>query len=147
MAWLSSRPRRRQERTIFLPWERRKLFGGLRLPRRRLRAVFILLAAYAIYSSLRASERRARDVRVTRNSIALVAKAIDRYRADHSGQCPPDLDSLTRVGEHAAYLRSVPSDAWKRPLRLSCPGLDPTRPFELLSDGADGLPYGLDRVL
>lgn len=146
MALLSSRPSRRRERTIFLPWERRKLLGALRLPRRRLRAVFIVVAVYVLYSGLRGADRRARDLRVTRNAIATVSRALDAYRADHGGQCPPDLETLTRVGEHAAYLRSVPADAWKRPLRLSCPGLDPSRPFDLISDGPDGLPYGLDRV-
>jgi general secretion pathway protein G len=146
MALLSSRARRRRERTIFLPWERRRLVGALRLPRRRLRALFIVVALYLAYTSLRAADRRARDVRVTRNTLALVSRAIDAYRADHGGQCPSDLDALARAGEHNAYLRSVPTDAWKRPLRLSCPGLDPSRPYEVVSDGPDGLPYGLDRI-
>ena len=72
--------------------------------------------------------------------------AVDAYRADHAGQCPRDLSQLTAPEDHAAYLASVPVDAWGRQLRFACPSRDENRPYDLLSDGPDGEPYGLDRI-
>ena len=146
MALWSSRGRRSRERTVFLPWERRRLFGGVRLPRHRVRALLLLAACASCIVWMRSGERHARDVRVTRNTIAFVSRAIDAYRADHAGACPADLNALTKATDHPAYLRAAPLDAWKRPLRFDCPSLDPSRVFDLLSDGPDAIPYGLDRV-
>ena len=146
MALWTSRVRKRRERTVFLPWERRRLLGGLRLPRHRLRALILLAAAISCVAWMRSGERTAREIRVTRNTIAFVSRAIDAYRADHAGQCPADLETLTKAGDRPGYLRATPLDAWKRPLRFACPSLDPSRAFDLLSDGPDGIPFGLDRV-
>jgi general secretion pathway protein G len=41
---------------------------------------------------------------------------------------------------------STPSDAWGRPLRLICPSGRPGYEYELMSDGPDGEPGGLDRI-
>lgn len=84
--------------------------------------------------------------RITRASIERTREAVDAFRADHGGRCPRDLAELTAPADHAAYLSAAPVDAWKRPLRFACPGREPSRPYDLLSDGPDGEPYGLDRL-
>jgi general secretion pathway protein G len=71
-----------------------------------------------------------------------VRNALDEYRADHEGRCPPSLAALSTEG----YSRADPIDAWQKPLRLTCPGRrDPTG-YDLMSDGPDGDIGGLDRV-
>ena len=109
--------RRLGERRVFLPWERQ---GALR----------------------RLGLRRARPL-VVAALFAAALGGLDTYRADHVGQCPPGgLDELAQRG----YLAQAQGDAWGRPLRLSCPGRRPGKAYDLLSDGPDGEPGGLDRV-
>jgi len=142
---LSSR-RRRRERTVYFPWERRGVLGALDLPRRRAGAWVLAILCLLGFLWIRERDQRAKLVRISRASIERTREAVDAYRADHSGRCPRDLVELTAPADHAAYLSSLPLDAWKRPLRFACPGRDPARAYELLSDGPDGEPYGLDRI-
>ncbi len=138
--------RKRRERTVYFPWERRGVLGGLQLPRRRARIYALVALAIALLFWIRHRDERARMARITRSSLERARTAVDAYRADHAGRCPRDLHELTAPGDRPAYLASVPSDAWKRPLRFSCPGRDAARPYDLLSDGPDGEPYGIDRI-
>ena len=138
--------KKRRERTIYFPWERRGIGRALQLPRRRA-TVWLLLAAtlgFFVWIHLRNTQQR--NVRVTRATLERTRSALDAYRADHGGRCPKDLSELAAPGDHPAYLSSLPVDAWRRPLRFSCPSRQPTRPYDLVSDGADGEPYGLDRI-
>ncbi len=137
--------RRRRERTIFLPWERRSLARTLRLPRRRATAWLLVVSAIAIGWWIRARDREARLVRVTHATVAHARAAVDAFRADH-GRCPRDLDELVAPGDHPPYLSAPPTDAWARPLRFACPARLPDRAYDLSSDGPDGEPYGLDLV-
>lgn len=87
-------------------------------------------------------ERRAAGVRQTRATLSLARKAVDAYEADHDGGCPPDLGAAAKYGNFT----DLPRDAWGRPLRLRCPGAGEGTQYELLSDGPDGEPEGLDRI-
>lgn len=132
---------RRRELSVFFPWERK---SGLvsRLAKARVSGVVLLiltlLAARAIY--LR--EDHSAAVRATRAAIANGYRAVGAFRADHQGACPASLTDLVKGN----YIRAVPRDAWGRPLRLVCPGRRDTKGFELVSDGPDGEPFGIDRV-
>lgn len=138
--------RKRRERTVYFPWERRGVLGALQLPRRRARLWALAIVAALLVFWIRERDQRARMSRITRASLERARIAVDAYRADHGGRCPKDLGELTAPGDRPAYLASVPIDAWKRPLRFTCPGRDAARPYDLLSDGPDGEPYGLDRI-
>ncbi len=96
----------------------------------------------ALVLVLGARERTAAGLRSTRVTLALTHAALDSYRADHEGKCPPALDTLSAEG----YLKAPPQDAWQRPLRLSCPGRKDPAGYDLSSDGPDGILGGLDRV-
>jgi general secretion pathway protein G len=132
--------RRRRERTIFFPWERR---GSLfRFPWMRSRALFAGLAMIALLLFFGMRERTKTGVRSTRATMLVVREAIDAYRADHDGRCPPSLGSL----EVESYLKVKPNDAWGRPLVLTCPGRRNPKSYDLVSFGASGDMRGLDRV-
>mgnify|MGYP001347502918 CR=1 FL=1 len=142
---LSSR-RRRRERTVYFPWERRGVLGALDLRGRRAGAWVLAVLCLLGFLWIRSHDQQRKLVRITRASLDHTRNAIDAYRADHAGRCPRDLVELTAPTDHAAYLSSLPVDAWKRPLRFACPARDPARAYDLLSDGPDGQPYGLDRI-
>ena len=139
--------RRRRERTIYFPWERRGISRALALPRRRFTVWLLASLSVMLLVWIVVRDRRHRNQRVTRAVIERTRLAIDAYRADHPGKCPATLEALTaQTAEHPAYLSALPMDAWKHPLRFSCPSREATRPYDLLSDGPDGEPYGLDRI-
>lgn len=87
-------------------------------------------------------EERAADLRVTRAAIGVCFEAAIAYRADHDGECPPDSEVLYKEG----YTKTPIRDAWGHPLRVICPGRNDPRGFDVVSDGPDGQPLGLDRV-
>jgi general secretion pathway protein G len=134
--------RRGGERTVFLPWERQgTLLRRLGLSRLRYFVTALVVVLLLVIVALR--ERRDADVRTTRATLLVARRAVDDFRADHDGECPHgDLAELARAG----YLREPPRDAWERPLRLVCPSRRADKPYDLLSDGPDGEPWGLDRV-
>jgi len=132
---------RSRESKVFFPWERRRgVFGVLGRARVRLVAAAIVLIALVVW--IRAREERAAGVRATRATLTTTHRAVAAYRADHAGSCPREVADLVSGG----YADGVPIDAWGRPLRLACPGRRDPQGFDLVSDGPDGVPYGLDRV-
>jgi hypothetical protein len=151
MAIRRLRSKRRRERTVYFPWERR----GLRAlsPGRRLRSWLVVALVALALVAMRRRDRLDRDLRVTRATLRHVHEAIDAYRRDHDGACPRGLAELGDREQKRVYLqlsaqdRSAggPRDAWNRPLRYACPGHAESG-YDLLSDGPDGEPYGLDRV-
>jgi general secretion pathway protein G len=130
-----------QKRIVF-PWEGRG--GGLRRYFRlgKIKPFLLALAVLAVLFAIGASERRAAGVRQTRATLLGVRRSVDSYIADHDGGCPT---TLAAIGDFARG-DGVPRDAWGRPLRLVCPGRFEGAPFELMSDGPDGEPGGLDRI-
>jgi general secretion pathway protein G len=135
------RRRRASDQRIFFPWEGK---GGLvRLLRvGRVRPVLIVLAVLGFIIAVAVRERRQAGVRQTRATLLGVRHAVDAYIADNDGGCPP---TLAAVAEYGSF-REIPRDAWGRPLRLVCPSPHEGASYELMSDGPDGKPAGLDRI-
>lgn len=134
--------RRYRERNVFLPWEAQgSLLRRLGLSRAR---PFVVLSILLLgFGLLVARERRQARIRSTHATILVARRGIDAYRADSGGECPKKgLEELVSRG----YLRTLPHDAWGRPLQLVCPARHQGRAYELYSDGPDGEPEGLDRV-
>jgi general secretion pathway protein G len=126
---------------ILFPWESR---GGLGRYLRfgRLRPFLLLVGVVGFITLVALRERRMAGERQTRATLFGARRAVDAYIADHDGGCP---ETLKAVSDHA-HQDSVPRDAWGRPLRLVCPGRWEGAPYELMSDGPDGEPGGLDRI-
>lgn len=135
------RRRRSTEQRIFFPWENR---GGLvrRLRLGRVRPLVIGLLVIGFLAMVAVRERNRAGVRQTRATLLDARSAVDGYMADHDGGCPPDLAAVVSYGT----FREPPRDAWGRPLRLVCPGRREGLSYELMSDGPDGKPGGLDRI-
>jgi general secretion pathway protein G len=132
--------RRRRDRSILFPWERR---GGIwALPWARTRAVIAALVTMALLLFFGARERTKTGIRSTRATLMVVREAVDAFRADHSRRCPESLAKLKSEG----YLRIDPVDAWGRPLLLTCPGRRNPESYDLQSYGPSGDMRGLDRV-
>lgn len=132
---------RSRESKVFFPWERRRRWLGA-FGRARVRLVALGLCALVLVVWVRAREERAAGVRQTRATLTSVHRAVFAYRADHGGSCPKELSDVVAAG----YATELPIDAWGRPFRLTCPGRRDPRGFDVLSDGPDGEPFGLDRV-
>lgn len=133
--------RRRFEERAFFPWEARH---GLRhwFGVRRVRALLLGASALGFLVVIGLRERRQVGVRQTRAVLLDVGRAVDAFMASHDGACPRDLAAATAY----VSLKEPPRDAWGHPLRLICPGRREGSRYELLSDGPDGLPAGLDRI-
>ena len=134
-------PGKRDEPTVFFPWEKRRgvrsLFG-----RARARQALLVASAVGVFLLLYRMERHGADVRATRAEMDVAFKAVGAWRADHDRACPASLADLVSGG----YLHQVPRDAWGHPLRVTCPGRKDTAGFDVSSDGPDGEPGGFDRV-
>jgi general secretion pathway protein G len=130
------------QKRILFPWEGRG--GGLRrfLRLGRLKPFVLVAAVLGVLVAIGARERTAAGIRQTRATLLGARRVVDAYLADHDGGCPPTLGAVAEF----ARLDGVPRDAWGRPLRLVCPGRFAGAPFELMSDGPDGEPGGLDRI-
>ncbi len=128
-------------RNVYLPWERR---GGFirRLGLSRVRPFFLVLVAIVLLVVITVRERQRAAQRSTRAAILVVRQAIDAFRADHEGRCPRALAELSA----GRYIARLPDDAWGRSLRLLCPSRIEGIPYQVVSDGPDGEPGGLDRI-
>jgi general secretion pathway protein G len=133
--------KRPKDRNIILPWEQRG--GFFRRPgMSRARPVLLTLAVIIVFLLIAHRERTASGIRATRASLLILRRAVDSYRADHGGECPPELAEL----ERKSYVKQMPADAWGRPFVLTCPGRFNPDGYELSSAGPDGIPGGLDRI-
>jgi general secretion pathway protein G len=126
---------------VFFPWERRRGFFGI-FGRARLGLILGAVGLIALVVVIRGREERLAGVRATRATLTTARRAVATFRADHASLCPKEWKELVLGG----YAAEVPSDAWGRPLRLTCPGRRDPQGFDLASDGPDGVPLGLDRV-
>ncbi len=127
--------------SIFFPWERRS--GLLRLlGKGRVRPALIVASLVGFVVMVGMRERRQAGVRQTRATLLSMRHAVDAYLAENDSNCPANLE---QVLPHAPF-KQVPSDAWGNPLRLVCPSRREDERYELLSDGPDGKPGGLDRI-
>jgi len=134
------RKRQTQQRILF-PWDVR--VGVLRwLLLGRYRSVLTVGGTIAFVSLIAVREREKSGIRQTRSAIYDVRRAIDAYLAEHDGACPPNLESVAPLMKGSG----VRTDAWHRPLALLCPGRRAGMAYELIGDGPDGVPGGLDRI-
>lgn len=134
--------RRTRERSVFLPWEQR---GSVlrRFGLSRFRPFALGVGLLVLLSLLLVREQKRAKIRSTKATILVARRGVDTYRAEHDGACPKGgLEEVVSSG----YLPSLPRDAWGNPLRLVCPARRPEKTYDLLSDGPDGEPGGLDRV-
>jgi general secretion pathway protein G len=133
--------RRVPERRIFFPWEGRiGIRRWLGLPKVRPVLLIALSVAFVMVIGLR--ERRRSGVRQTRAALVDLRRSVDAYMAEHDGGCPPNLEAVAEYGR----ISRTPTDAWGQPFRLICPSSREDLSYELLSDGPDGEPGGLDRI-
>ncbi len=126
---------------IFFPWERR---GGLlrRLGLDRVRPFLLGMLGLGFVVLIGVREHRRAGERQTRAILYVMRGAVDRWMADHEGACPGSLGAVVE----GSSLKAAPRDAWGRPFRLACPSGREGSRYDLTSDGADGLPGGLDRI-
>ncbi len=108
----------------------------------RVRPIVFGLLLLGLLIWVGARERTRAGVRQTRATLLDVRGAVDGYMADHEGGCPADLAAVLPYSRFEA----PPRDAWGRPFRLICPGKREGVAYELMSDGPDGRPGGLDRI-
>lgn len=136
-----TRERTNSQAHIFFPWERRKgvtrLFGT-----GRVRPFVIVLFTVLFVVLVGSRERRQSGVRQTRATLLSLRRAVDAYMAENEGACPTNLEKVLAF----TSAKKVPSDAWGNPFRLVCPARRPDERYELMSDGPDGKPGGLDRI-
>jgi general secretion pathway protein G len=127
--------------SIFFPWERR---GGFRrlLGTGRVRPVVSVLLLLGFVLVVGSRERRQSGVRQTRATLVSMRHAVDAYMAESDGGCPPSLERVLDYGN----FKKLPDDAWGNSIRLVCPARRADERYELLSDGPDGKPGGLDRI-
>jgi general secretion pathway protein G len=127
--------------SIFFPWERR---GGMRrlFGKGRVRPALLIACIVGFVLLVGARERRASGIRQTRATLLAMRRAVDSFLAENAGACPQHLEQVLDF----ATFKKVPTDAWGNPLRLVCPARREGERYELLSDGPDGLPGGLDRI-
>lgn len=131
----------RRESKVLFPWEQKRTWIGS-LGKARLRTFALGALVLGSLAWLRRREEHAASLRATRAAIDTGSRAVFAYRAERGGQCPKNWRDVVGAG----YLRDVLTDGWGAPLRLVCPGRKDPKSFEVLSDGPDGKPYGLDRV-
>jgi Type II secretion system (T2SS), protein G len=136
-----SRERTNSQAHIFFPWERRKGVARM-LGTGRVRPFAIVLFSVFFVVLVGSRERRQSGVRQTRATLLSLRRAVDAYIAENEGACPP---SLEKVLDYTSA-KKVPTDAWGNPFRLVCPAHRPDERYELMSDGPDGKPGGLDRI-
>lgn len=129
------------ERRIFFPWEGR---GGLRryfaLGRLRPFVLFGLVLVFVGWVGMR--ERRATGIRQTRATLLDLRRAVDAYLSEHDGGCPETLEQVLAYTQR----QELPRDAWGQDFRFVCPTDAPGLTYELMSDGPDRKPGGLDRI-
>lgn len=133
--------RSRSRSSIFFPWEgRRGLYGIFRAG--RVKPVLGTLALVSFLVLIVSREREKSGIRETRATLLGVRHALDAYLAENDGNCPKSLEEVRNFGS----FESLPRDAWGNALRLVCPARRQGERYELLSDGPDGRPGGLDRI-
>ena len=133
-----SRRRRRQSAGVPLPWEGRREWVTRTLSRRRFRPLFLLVLLVVALSATWNRAKQRGQVRVTRNGIAEVHRAIGLFRAE-LGRCPRSMIELVHPPKAGAkYLQEMPNDGWGRPLMVRCPGRRDPLGADVISAGPSG---------
>jgi hypothetical protein len=140
------RRRRREERKIFFPWEKRSTRLAWLSRRHARTAALVALGALVAWAFAQVAGRR-RAVFATRAAIATVMRAVEAYRADHEGRCPSGFaELLAPGGGHEPYLARVPRDGWGRELWMQCPGRKHPESADVRSAGPAGSFEARDQI-
>jgi len=108
----------------------------------RLRPILVFAIAFAAIVIIASRERRQAGIRQTHAILRQTELAVEAYMAEHDGGCPPSPQDVAVHMKGQVLLR----DAWGQPPRVICPSRRPGVGFEVVSDGPDRIPGGLDRV-
>lgn len=133
--------RRLTDTRIFFPWESH---GGV--PRfiglGRLRPIITFGVVLTVVLVVAGRERRRSGIRQTRAMLQQTELAVESYMSEHDGGCP------TRPEDVASHMKgqALKEDAWGQLPRIICPSRQEGIGFEVISDGPDRTPGGLDRV-
>lgn len=125
------------------PWHRREGEAGFTLVELMVVIVIVGLLATVVLINVLPSQDKAMATKA-RADIATLAQAMEMYRLDNFTY-PSDLNALVAppAGAQArsgGYIKSLPTDPWKRPYQIAVPGR--SGPFDIYSLGADGVPGG-----
>ena len=99
-------------------------------------------AAVALFVAITSHERSMASLRITRTDLWQLHRAVDRYRAEHDGRCPENLQVLVKKN----YVSHLPKDAWGTPYVFRCPGRFDPNSYDLSSAGPDRIPGGIDQI-
>ncbi len=133
--------RRLTDTRIFFPWESH---GGV--PRfiglGRLRPIATFAVLLTVVLVVAGRERRRSGIRQTQAMLQQTELAVEAFRSEHDGGCPANpQDVATHMKGQA-----LKPDAWGQLPRIVCPSRREGTGFEVISDGPDRVPSGLDRV-
>ena len=133
--------RRATDVRIFFPWESH---GGVRrwIGLGRLRPIIILAVLLIGVLGIAGRERRHAGTRQTRALLQEMGRAVESYMAEHDGGCPSSTQDVAVHMKHQLVKR----DAWGELPKVICPSRQTGVGFEVVSDGPDRIPGGLDRV-
>lgn len=126
---------------IFFPWESH---GGMSrwVGFGRLRLILVFAGLFGAILVIAGRERRQAGTRQTRAILQETESAVEAYMAEHDGGCPA---SPADVAIHMKR-QVLRHDAWGQPPRIICPSRQVGVGFDVVSDGPDRIPGGLDRV-
>ena len=109
-------------------------------------AILGVIAAMVVPNLL--GRQREANNKITRSSIKALEDAAEQYAVSHDGELPTNIQELMNTGTDthgkpiSPYLKSMPMDAWNKPLHYEFPNTkspNATGPA-IWSDGADRIP-------
>ncbi len=108
----------------------------------RLRPILVFAGLFGAVLVVAGRERRQSGTRQTRAILQETESAVEAYMAEHDGGCP------TTSADVAVHMKRqvLRPDAWGQPPRIICPSRQGGVGFDVVSDGPDRIPGGLDRV-
>lgn len=126
---------------ILFPWESH---GGVRrwIQFGHLRTILGLGALLVTFIAVGARERHQADLRQTQASLQDTVHAVEAFMAEHDGSCPSNIQDIVPFTKR----KQITRDAWGRLPSITCPGRHSALGFDVMSDGPDQIPGGLDRV-
>ena len=107
-----------------------------------LRPILAFAALLASVLAIAARERNQSGLRQTRASLQHTRRAVESFMAEHDGGCPATLQEVAPYTKRKQVLH----DAWGQLPRFKCPSKRTELGYEIVSDGPDRIPGGLDRV-
>lgn len=108
----------------------------------RLRPIIVFALLLIGILAIASRERGHAGTRQTRAILQETELAVEAYMAEHDGGCPASPQDVAAHMKHQVLRH----DAWGQLPRVICPSRQTGVGFEVVSDGPDRIPGGLDRV-